>query len=184
MVKILFYKKPSHIHKVKYKKAIDDLYRANMSDDREEDNKIKKTLANIAFGLLEKSYNRKTVSKMFDGIKEALNHQKKYGGKIYVMDEVEMEKYWEWRELDDNWTIGFGQDGEPHFQHKYGGISYSHFDYKIEDGKTYWHYKDEDYQEHKQINTNSKYYIVIKQDRREKDDERLQIHQRTAFTKS
>ena len=162
VVKILFYKKPSHIHKVKYKKAIDDLYRANMSDDREEDNKIKKTLANIAFGLLEKSYNRKTVSKMFDGIKEALNHQKKYGGKIYVMDEVEMEKYWEWRELDDNWTIGFGQDGEPHFQHKYGGISYSHFDYKIEDGKTYWHYKDEDYQEHKQINTNSKYYIVSK----------------------
>ena len=110
VVKILFYKKPSHIHKVKYKKAIDDLYRANMSDDREEDNKIKKTLANIAFGLLEKSFNRKTVSRMFDGIKEALHHQKKYGGKIYVMDEVEMEKYWEWRELDDNWTIGF-EDG-------------------------------------------------------------------------
>ena len=59
---MLFYKKPSHIHKVKYKKAIDDLYRANMSDDREEDNNIKKTLANIAFGLLEKSHNRKTVS--------------------------------------------------------------------------------------------------------------------------
>ena len=54
VVKILFYKKPSHLHKVKYKRAIDDLYRANMSDDKEEDNKIKKTLANIAFGLLEK----------------------------------------------------------------------------------------------------------------------------------
>ena len=48
----------------------------------------------------------------------------------------EMEKYWEWRELDDNWTIGF-EDGRPHFQHKYGSISYKHFDYKIEDGKTY-----------------------------------------------
>ena len=92
-----------------------------MSDDREEDNKIKKTLANIPFGMLEKSFNRKTVSKMFDGIKEALNHQKKYGDKIYVMDDVEMEKYWEWRELDDDWTIGF-EDGRPHFQHKYGGI--------------------------------------------------------------
>ena len=102
IVKILFYKKPSHIHKVKYKKAIDDLYRANMSDDKVEDNKIIKTLANIAFGMLEKSFNRKTVSIMFDGIKEALHHQKKYGGKIYVMDEVEMEKYWKWRELDDN----------------------------------------------------------------------------------
>ena len=74
VVKILFYKKPSHLHKVKYKRAIDDLYRANMSDTKEEDNKTKKTLANIAFGLLEKSFNRKTVSKMFDGIKEALHH--------------------------------------------------------------------------------------------------------------
>ena len=81
VVKILFYKKPSHIHKVKYKRAIDDLYRANISDDEIEDNEVKKTLANIAFGLLEKSVNRKTVSKMFDGIKEALHHQKKYGGK-------------------------------------------------------------------------------------------------------
>ena len=92
VVKILFYKKPSHLHKVKYKKAIDDLYRANMSDDREEDNKIKKTLANIAFGMLEKSFNRKTVSKMFDGIKEALNHQKKYGGKIYRTGDCERAK--------------------------------------------------------------------------------------------
>ena len=77
VVKILFYKKPSHIHKIKYKRAIDDLYRAKMSDDKVEDNKIKKTLANIAFGVLEKYVNRKTVSRMFDGIKEALHHQKK-----------------------------------------------------------------------------------------------------------
>ena len=107
VVKILFYKKPSHIHKIKYKRAIDDLYRANMSDDREEDNKIKKTLANIAFGMLEKSFNRKTVSRMFDGIKEALHHQKKYGGKIYVLDEVEMESYWKWNASVDNWSTGF-----------------------------------------------------------------------------
>ena len=39
VVKILFYKKPSHIHKVKYKKAIDDLYNANISDNKLEDNK-------------------------------------------------------------------------------------------------------------------------------------------------
>ena len=52
---------------------------------------------------------------MFDGIKEALYHQKKYGGKIYVIDEVEMEKYWEWRELDDDWTVETGEDGKPYF---------------------------------------------------------------------
>ena len=114
-MKILFYKKPSHIHKVKYKKAIDELYSANISDDKLEDNKIKKTLANIAFGLLERSYNRKSVSRMFDGIKEALHHQKKYGGKIYLMDEVEMDKYWEWRELDDDWTVETSEDGTPYF---------------------------------------------------------------------
>ena len=68
VVKILFHKKPSHIHKVKYKRGIDDLYRANMSDDKVEDYKMKKTLVNIAYGLLGKSFNRKTVSRKFDGI--------------------------------------------------------------------------------------------------------------------
>ena len=36
------------------------------------------------------------------------------------------------------------------FLHKYGGIQYSDFDYKIEDGKTYWCKKDTDYQIHKE----------------------------------
>jgi hypothetical protein len=35
-----------------------------------------KTIANVAFGLLEKSYNRKMVSRIFDNLKEALRHQK------------------------------------------------------------------------------------------------------------
>ena len=35
---------------------------------------------------------------MFDGTKEALNHQKKYGGKFCVMGGVEMEKFLEWSE--------------------------------------------------------------------------------------
>ena len=52
----------------------------------------------MALGLLDKSCNRKSVSRMFDGTKEALNHQKKHGGKICVMGEVEMEKFLEWRE--------------------------------------------------------------------------------------
>ena len=76
------------------------------------------------------------------------------------MDEVEMEKYWEWRELDDDWTVETSEDGTPYFLHKYGGIQYSDFDYKIEDGKTYWCKKDTDYQIHKEKNTTNKYYIV------------------------
>ena len=101
---------PSQIHKVKYKRAIDELYKANMSDDKFEDNKIKKTLANVAFGLLEKSHNRKSVSRMFDGIEEALHLQKRYGGKNYTMNDMNMEEYGVWRELGEgrldnrNWT--------------------------------------------------------------------------------
>jgi len=48
-----------------------------ISDDKFENQTILKTVANVAFGLLEKSYNRKTVSRSFDNLKEALQHQKK-----------------------------------------------------------------------------------------------------------
>ena len=30
---ILYYKTPSHVHKVKYKKAIEELYNAKISED-------------------------------------------------------------------------------------------------------------------------------------------------------
>ena len=159
MLRYYSIKKPSHIHKVKYKKAIDDLYNANISDNKIEDNKNNKTLANIAFGLLEKSLNRKSVLRMFDGIKEALR-QKKYGGKIYLMDEVEMKKYWEWRELGMTGLLKPARMEHHIFLHKYGGIQYSDFAYKIEDGKTYWCKKDTDYQIHREKNATKKYYIV------------------------
>ena len=54
-MKILYYKVPFYVHKVKYGKAIEELYKAKMSDDEEENNKIKKTIANVIFGLLEKA---------------------------------------------------------------------------------------------------------------------------------
>ena len=89
-IKILSYKMPSHIHKVKYKKAIDRLLETKISDDEIENNKIQKAILNIMWGLMEKGFNTKTVSRMFDNIKEALNHRDKYGGKIYVLDDVKM----------------------------------------------------------------------------------------------
>ena len=169
VVKILFYKKPSHLHKVKYKKAIDDLYRANMSDDREEDNKIKKTLANIAFGMLEKSFNRKTASRMFDGIKEALNHQKKYGGKIYVMDEVEMEISREWKTLDVDyddrydWRIETDPEGDTYLVNKLNGDKlHKIYEYKIEDDKIHYVIDDVPVRGVEVIDKKNKYYIVSK----------------------
>ena len=79
-MKILFYKVPSYIHRVKYKKAVENLYKTVISDDKFENQTILKTIANVGFGLLEKSYNRKTVSRMFDNLKEALQHQKNMMG--------------------------------------------------------------------------------------------------------
>ena len=169
VVKILFYKKPSHIHKVKYKRAIDDLYRANMSDDREEDNKIKKTLANIAFGMLEKSFNRKTVSRMFDGIKEALHHQKKYGGKNYVMEEEEMEISREWKTLDVDfddrcdWRIETDPEGGTYLVNKLNGDKlHKIYEYKIEDDKIHYVIEDVLDRDIKVIGKKNKYYIVSK----------------------
>ena len=42
--------------------------------------KILKTIANVALGLLEKSYKSKTVSRSFDNLREALQHQKNMMG--------------------------------------------------------------------------------------------------------
>ena len=93
-MKILYYKVPSCVHKVKYGKAIEELYKAKMSGDEEENNKInkKKTIANVIFGLLEKGYNKKSVSRIFDNAKEALKHRDKHGGKTYILHDDEKWK--------------------------------------------------------------------------------------------
>ena len=87
-MKILFFKIPSYIHRVKYKKAVEDLYKTVISDDKFESQKILKTIANVAFGLLFTI--GKTISRSFDHLKEALQQQKKYDGRIYVMNEKSM----------------------------------------------------------------------------------------------
>ena len=38
-MKILFYKIPPYIHRVKYKKAVEDLYKTLISDDKFENQK-------------------------------------------------------------------------------------------------------------------------------------------------
>ena len=58
-MKIIAFKKQSFSHKVKFNKALEELYSSKISDDETENNKIHKTIANIAFGLWEKSYNKK-----------------------------------------------------------------------------------------------------------------------------
>ena len=107
--------------KVKYKNAISELFKSNISPDEEQNNKIRKTIANITFGLMEKSYNRKSVSRMFDNVEHALHHQRTHGGRLYVLDDEEYECFNKWQLLnDDEWSIGLYEDERPFFQHVNG----------------------------------------------------------------
>ena len=91
VVQFLYYRKPSRIHKVKYKKLVDELYSTKISSKTEEDKKIKKLIANITFGLLEKGQNKADKSKIFDTLDETLHYQKKYGGIIFSLDHYLLE---------------------------------------------------------------------------------------------
>jgi hypothetical protein len=57
-MKIHYYKQPHRFIKVDYEKAVNELWKQNISDDKDEDKMAKKTIANINIGLLEKSGNK------------------------------------------------------------------------------------------------------------------------------
>ena len=88
-VKIHSYVQPSNRHKVDYKKIVDDLWKANISKDEYEDKKIKKSIANINFGLLEKSHNTAQISKMFNSLRECCYYQSVFGGKVHTVSKEE-----------------------------------------------------------------------------------------------
>ena len=79
---ILHYKQPSRVYKVNYTKLIKQLWATEISDHFPEDAKIKKLIANVNFGLLEKGTNKSSKSFAFDGLREALYYQQEVGGKI------------------------------------------------------------------------------------------------------
>ena len=58
-VEIIAYKVPSHIQKVDYKKIVMKLWETDISSDDKLDKAVKKMIANINFGLLEKGHNIK-----------------------------------------------------------------------------------------------------------------------------
>ena len=79
---ILYYKEPSRVYKVNYAKLVKQLWATEISDHFPEDAKIKKLIANVNFGLLEKGTNKSSKSFAFDGLREALYYQQEVGGKI------------------------------------------------------------------------------------------------------
>ena len=76
-------------------KIIDDLQKTRISDDVQEDKGCKKTIANINFGLLEKSKNKAQRSHIFNSLREACFYQHLYGGNIYSIGHEEEDLWWE-----------------------------------------------------------------------------------------
>ena len=94
---ILHYKEPSRVYKVNYTKLIKQLWATEISDHFPEDAKIKKLIAHVNFGLLEKGTNKSSKSFAFDSLREALYYQQEVGGKIneitrYDEDDKELDK--------------------------------------------------------------------------------------------
>ena len=87
--KILYYKQPSYIHKVDYQKIVDELWETKICKNEEQSKRIKKLIANINFGLLEKSRNKGQKSRVFETLDEAMYYQNMYGGRVYGINEVQ-----------------------------------------------------------------------------------------------
>ena len=82
-------KRPSVIKKVDYAKLVTELWGTTISDDSEEDQTLKKTIANCSYGSLEKQINKKVKSNIFDSYEDAEYVQLKYGGDVTFIKQYE-----------------------------------------------------------------------------------------------
>ena len=64
----------------------------DLSEDTSEDKRLKKQIANITFGLMEKGENKKSQSRVYTNLNEALHQQRVNGGRLYVINELELEE--------------------------------------------------------------------------------------------
>ena len=97
-IKIISYKQPSFKHSVIYKNIVGELWDKKISENDEEDMAIKKQVAVVNFGLLERTNSTNQKSILFRNLKEASDFQQKYGGKIHKLTEEEVIFY----EMDDD----------------------------------------------------------------------------------
>lgn len=101
---ILGFKQPSFIKKVNYKDIIDQLWDTDISSIPEEDIKIKKLIANVNFGMLEKSKNTAVKSFVYDTLGEAKKYQQQHGGEINIITKYNSEAYEEEDDVGDMCT--------------------------------------------------------------------------------
>ena len=89
---IKYYKKPSFIYNCDYKKIVKELVETHISDDTQEDTKLKKEIANVNIGLLEKGVTTAQKSVLFKDLREAQLYQHMYGGRINIIKQFEKEE--------------------------------------------------------------------------------------------
>ena len=107
---ILYVKRPSNIFTVDYKKLIDTLYATHISDNSDEDKNIKKLIANVSIGLLEKLNNKASMSKIFTDSQEANLYRREIGGSVIpIFQTIETNEY---NHLDGEITTSVRPDVE------------------------------------------------------------------------
>ena len=106
-ITIKYYKKPSFIYNCDYKKIVKELVETHISDDTQEDTKLKKQIANVNIGLLEKGVTTAQKSVLFKDLREAQLYQHMYGGRINIIKQFEKEE-----EDDDDEYDEFSDDEE------------------------------------------------------------------------
>ena len=89
---IKYYKKPSFIYNCDYKKIVKELVETHISDDTQEDTKLKKEIADVNIGLLEKGVTTAQRSVLFKDLREAQLYQHMYGGRINIIKQFEKEE--------------------------------------------------------------------------------------------
>lgn len=96
--RVLYYRTPLAIEEVNFKNAVDELYKESIKPD------MKKSIANITMGLLEKKENKAELSKIFDDYNEANYYCIKYEGKILPLIHDEFESKNVYSEFDKCFT--------------------------------------------------------------------------------
>jgi len=88
-MQIVAFKQPSFIKKVDYASMISELYESTISDDEQQNIYIKKLIANVNIGLLEKCRNKKSNGYLFQDYNECKFYQAQHGGVIHSIQKIE-----------------------------------------------------------------------------------------------
>ena len=108
-LEIVAVKTPSFIKQVNYKEIVDNLYNEQISDNNVEDLMIKKNIANVNIGLLEKGVNKNVHSFIYTTYEEAEYYRSIFGGNVITIQKIEEKEeyieYWEETDFGDEQLI-------------------------------------------------------------------------------